>query len=237
MTRSIQPAFHISSALFVSKNMVKRGQSQRDRQRERDRERDRDRTSNSRHSTPLSNIGDKTPATAQTATSPNATAPVTQSLSTETAYSLTPTSALVSSDPSIETLINNANASNKLGDPPSAKDLHTLHDKISEGTSQIMGRRGDACDRSMRQLAQRRKDLYREAEERARIEELERKKEKTKKLSKKRIHDDVEIDANEEENLRREKMEALPSVGAHGIARQDGIGVHEGELFSHIFSL
>jgi len=157
----------------------------------------------------------------------------------ETAYIHTHTAALVSTHPSIEQLIEKsyAGAPNPKGDPPSSRELQALHDKIKEGVAQFMGKRGSVCDRSMRQLAQKRNAQFRAQQERemeqARVrreeEEVERKK--ARKISKKRSRDEMEVDAEGSES-REEKKEVLPSVGAHGVARQDGVGVHEGESYS-----
>lgn len=146
----------------------------------------------------------------------------------------------MSSEPSIDTLI--SGTSSKNSDPPTAKELHSLHDKIRDTVNKFMGNRGVVCDRSMRQLVQRRKERLQlereqEAERQAREqaakreqEESERKKAKKEKtLAKKRSHDEMELDAAESEE-RKQKKESLPSVGAHGLARQDGVGVHEGTL-------
>lgn len=153
----------------------------------------------------------------------------------ETAYIHTMTSALVSADLSIESLIERSNGANTKGDPPSSKELQTLHDKIKDTVASFMGKRSSACDRSMRQLAQKRSAQFRAQQERdmeqARVkrEEEDSERKKHKKLGKKRSHDEMEVDGEGEE-VREVKKEVLPSVGAHGVARQDGVGVHEGEF-------
>jgi hypothetical protein len=156
----------------------------------------------------------------------------------ETAYLQTSTAALISTEPSIEALIEKSNASvAKSGDPPGARELHVLHDKIRDTVNRFMFKRGEVCDRSMRQLVQKRKEravaeqeyeAARAEEERVKVkrEEDERRKEK-KNPGKKRSHDEMELD--EESQERKEQRESLPSVGAHGLARQDGVGVNQGE--------
>lgn len=153
----------------------------------------------------------------------------------ETAYLQTSTAALISTEASIEMLIEKSNASvAKAGDPPGARELHVLHDKIRDTVLRFMVKRSEACDRSMRQLVQKRKEramaeqeweASRAEEERVKVkrEEDERRKEK-KNLAKKRSHDEMEVD--EESEDRKEQRESLPSVGAHGVARQDGVGVN-----------
>jgi len=93
----------------------------------------------------------------------------------------------------------------------------------------------------MRQLVQKRKERLqaeREAEAEREAQELIIKKEqedserrkvkKEKALSKKRSRDEVEVDAEEEQARRRE---SLPSTGAHGLARQDGLDLHQGVYY------
>ncbi len=95
----------------------------------------------------------------------------------------------------------------------------------------------------MRQLVQKRKERLqaeREAEAEREAHELVMKKEqedserrkvkKEKVLSKKRSRDEVDVDAEEEQARRRE---SLPSTGAHGLARQDGLNVHQG-VYCHL---
>jgi transcriptional adapter 3 len=156
-----------------------------------------------------------------------------------TPYLNTPTAALVSSESSIEALIDKACVKvSKAGDPPGSRELHVLQNKIQRGVSELMSKRGEISDRAMRQQVQRRKEraqieqeheAARAEEERIRNkrEEDERRKEK-KAASKKRSHDDMDVDGDEKE--RKELKESLPSVGAHGLARQDGVGLSEGEL-------
>lgn len=193
----------------------------------------RDRRSSSRHSTPLSTLGSPAPPTPQQAT-PTSVQPA-PSVPKETAYIHTMTSALVSADPSIEALIERSNGASTKGEPPSAKELQSLHDKIKDTVANFMGKRSTVCDRSMRQLAQKRSANFRAQQERemeqARVkrEEEDSERKKGRKLGKKRSRDEMEVDEEGSEG-REEKKEVLPSIGAHGVARQDGVGVHEGEF-------
>lgn len=220
----------------------------------------RDQRSSSRQSTPLSAI-DTAPPTPQTATPTSAAPPQTPTtMPKETAYIHTSTAALVSNADSIESLLDKSTANIKAagGDPPSARELHALHSKIKDTVNKFMVKRGEVCDRSMRQLAQKRKEriaMEREqeiarAEEAARVKrekdeeesERERRRGKGKKgkvLKRSREEMEVEREDEEEEDEsereRKERRDSLPSVGAHGVARQDGVGVHEGVLMSFSF--
>lgn len=147
----------------------------------------------------------------------------------ETPYLHTPLAALISLDPSYEALIDHASLAK--GYPPYAKSLHKLHDSIAT-LNKLMTKRGEVCDRSMRQLVQRRKERLQEEREQeatraeaaraiAKREEEAARKEK-RVVSNKRTRDEMDVDA-------QDKDETLPSVGAHGLARQDGVGVHQGE--------
>lgn len=188
----------------------------------------------SRNSTPLT---EKSPT--PRAATPASTSAASTAFPKETLYLKTSTSALISTEPSIELLIEKSSAAlAKQGDPPVGRDLRVLHDTIRDSVNKFMGKRGEVCDRSMRQLVQRRKEraqaeqeqeAARAEEERVRVkrEEDERRKEK-KALSKKRSHDEMDVDGESQD--RKEQRESLPSVGAHGLARQDGVGVHTGEL-------
>lgn len=166
-------------------------------------------------------------------------------MAAETPYLHTSTAALISSEPSIEALIDKTSASgSKPGDPPVARDLHGLHDKIRDSVNRFMTKRGEVCDRSMRQLVQRRKEraqIEREQEaaraeaERAKIKREEDDKRKEKKTaSKKRNHEEMDVDEDAEPKT---KKESLPDVGAHGLARQDGVGVNQGKSDSFISEL
>jgi transcriptional adapter 3 len=158
-----------------------------------------------------------------------------------TPYLNTPTSALVSSEPSIEALIEKACLKvAKPGDPPGSRELQLLQNKIQRGVSELMSKRGEISDRAMRQQVQKRKERIqieqqneatRAEEERIRIkrEDDERRKEK-KAANKKRSHDDMELDGDEKE--RKDLKDSLPSVGAHGLARQDGVGLSDGKYTS-----
>ncbi|KAK5170965.1 Transcriptional regulator [Saxophila tyrrhenica] len=201
----------------------------------------RERRSSSRQSTPLSTPGDNTAPPTPLAGTPTTSAPAitpTPSLPKETAYMHTSTASLVSTDPSIEALID------KFGtgpNPPSAKDLHNLHDRIKDGVLKTANKRSEVCDRSMRQLVQKRKERAQRENEQAMAdaarvkEEGEEKKRKKEKSGKKRSAGEMMEGAEtqgdgggEGGGVKGERRDSLPSVGAHGLARQDGVGVHQG---------
>ncbi|KAK3672805.1 Transcriptional regulator [Recurvomyces mirabilis] len=206
----------------------------------------RDRRSVSRHSTPVSALTENSaPPTPVTAT------PTPAAVPRETAYLKITASALLSDDLSIEQLISGTSA--RGSEPPTAKELNSLHDRIRDSVNKFMGKRGEICDRGMRQLMQKKKERIaaereeeaaRQAQEMAdkreredaekrrakKEKDKEREKEREKEkgaLSRKRSRDEMEIDGEEEDRAKR--RESLPSVGAHGLARQDGVGVHEGQ--------
>ena len=154
----------------------------------------------------------------------------------ETAYIHTQTAALVSEQQSIESLISNSSSLSAKGanaaDIPTAKELNALYDSIKSTVLKIMTKRGEVCDRSMRQLAQKRKEriaMEREQEAARAEEEAKRAKAERKKVGKKRSADEMEgVEKMKEEEIEDEKG-GLPNVGAHGVARQDGVGLGEGE--------
>ncbi|KAK1082569.1 Transcriptional regulator, partial [Friedmanniomyces endolithicus] len=127
----------------------------------------------SRHSTPLTETASTAPPTPLMGT-PTPATPVPK----ETAYLRTPTITLVSSDSSIEQLTTGTTA--KANDPPSARELFRLHNTIRDSIRTIIAKRGETCDRSMRQLVQKRKERLqaeREAEAEREAHELVMKQE------------------------------------------------------------
>ncbi|OTA33153.1 hypothetical protein BTJ68_06423 [Hortaea werneckii EXF-2000] len=220
----------------------------------------RDRRSSSRHSTPVSALTESTTApptplqSTPSAPAASANAPSQPNIPRETAYLHTVTASLLpprgDGHHDIEQLIQGT-SSRGGAEPPTAKELHGLHDRIRDSVGKSMAKRGEACDRSMRQLVQKRKDRQqreREADADREAQEQVRKRDKNDaaakrerdqergdrekvkkevKLSRKRSHDEMEMDEEGSEE-RKEKRESVPSVGAHGVARQDGVGVHDG---------
>lgn len=164
----------------------------------------RERRSRSRNTTPVST---------------NTDISVTPTATGESAYLHTSLSSLlVPPNISIEALIEKS--SSNTAQPPSAASLNALHDGILQQVLSHVKARGEVCDRSMRELARKRKERIeaeREREEQERLEEERRKREVKKVVPKKREREDDEDETRP------------PTVGAHGLARQDGVDVHNGE--------
>lgn len=162
----------------------------------------RERRSRSRNTTPLSS------ATESSSILPQPPG--------ESEYLRTPlTSLLVPPSISIEALIerHGSNGAN----PPSAANLNSLHAGIVGDVLNHVAVRGQACDRSMRELARKRKERIeaeREREEQERVEEERKRRELKKMTGKRKEREEAEDEARP------------PAVGAHGLARQDGIDVH-----------
>lgn len=116
---------------------------------------------------------------------------------------------LVPRNVSIENLIDDTS-----GNPPSATVLGGIHDGIFSTILTHVTARGQACDRSMRELARKRKtraEAERADEQRRQLlEEEKRKRQAMSVTPQKRDHSKIDHDA------------ALPAVGAHGLAPQDG---------------
>lgn len=205
----------------------------------------RERRSASRHSSPVSALTDTTPSTPLTGNSAT-TAPT---LPRDTPYLHAPTAVLISpSESSLETLIDKAGAAvpaTKAGDPPTSKELHTLHDRIQDSLLKSIAKRGEACERYLRSVVQKRKeraqaDREREAAEHAAVAaakaaKAERNAEadgakKQKKAGRKRSRDEMMDEHGPDKAEERREREGVPSaVGAHGVARQDGVRVHDGK--------
>ena len=129
-------------------------------------------------------------------------------------------------------MISGTTSSNSSKDPPSGKELHALHDRIGNTINKVMVKRGEACDRSMRQLAQKRKERIALEREQELAEEAKRIKREKKEKGRKRTAEEMEEEGatpGVSEGGEGGGKTGLPSVGAHGVARQDGVGVHEGK--------
>lgn len=182
----------------------------------------RDRRSSSRHSTPLT---DTTAPPTPLASTPSATSQPAPTLPRETPYLKTPTASLISSDLSLDTLIDRAHSpSLKPHDPPLARDLHTLHDKIRDNLLKSLAKRGETCERNLRAVVQKRKERVQvEREQEAAAAQRVKQERDGKKVGQKRSREEAEGIADGEG-----KKESVPAAGAHRLARQDGVGVHEG---------
>lgn len=124
-------------------------------------------------------------------------------------------SLLVHQDATIENLLDKHSSGGN--NPPSAASLNAVHEGIQSRILAHIKTRHAVCDRAMRELSKMRKErieLERERDEQARIEEEKRKKDKKLNGKKKRTHDEMEDETRP------------PAVGAHGLARQDGVDVH-----------
>jgi transcriptional adapter 3 len=191
----------------------------------------RDRRSSSRHSTPMSALTDTTPGT-PLAVTPSNTSQSAPALPRETPYLHTPTAYLISADLDLDTLIERSHPpSLKPHDPPTARELHALHDKIRDKVLKSLEKRGETCERNLRAVVQKRKEsaqLEREreaAEQQVAADRIKKEREdgsgKSKKTGQKRSHGEVEGSGD--------RKPSVPSVGEHMLARQDGVGVHEGK--------
>lgn len=180
----------------------------------------------------MSALTDTAPGT-PLATTPSNTSQPTPSLPKETPYLHTPTASLIANDLDLNTLIEKSHPpSLKPHDPPTARELHTLHDRIRDHVLRSLEKRGETCERNLRAVVQKRKESAqaerdREAAEQAASTRIKKERDdgsgKTKKTGQKRSH-------AESEGGDDKKRESVPSVGEHMLARQDGVGVHEGEL-------
>ncbi|KAL9062469.1 MAG: hypothetical protein Q9157_008897 [Trypethelium eluteriae] len=125
-----------------------------------------------------------------------------------TSYLHTPKAHLgLPSNMTLEEIMGSGNGSSAI---PTATALNEMADKINRDYLPRLRNVNQACDRGMRQLAEKRKEHAHLEQERAGREDEER-KHKPKKPTKK-------SDKSEERPL---------AVGAHGLARQDGVDVHE----------
>lgn len=197
----------------------------------------RDRRSASRNSTPVSALSDTAPSTPLTVASAG---PATPTIPRETPYLHAPTATFISSaDTTLDSLITQTSAG-KAGDPPSSRELNSLHDKINSTLLATFAKRGEACERFLRIAVAKRKEREKAETERQAAEHAasaakaakaaadgddSERKMKNKKRSREEMEDEVAIKAEE----RREREGVPSSIGAHGLARQDGVGVHEGK--------
>ena len=152
------------------------------------------RRSRSRNSTPISTNG-----TGISASTENATTPY---LHTPKAHLMLP------SNITLEDIMGNGNGTSAI---PTATALNDMADRVKKEYLPHLKHINQACDRGMRQLAEKRKEHAHMERERAEREDEER-KQKPKRIPKK-------TDKSEERPL---------AIGAHGVARQDGVDLHKG---------
>lgn len=179
----------------------------------------------------MSALTDTTPGTPLAAT-PSNTSQSAPALPRETPYLHTPTAYIISPDLDLDTLIEKSHPpSLKPHDPPTARELHALHDKIRDKLLKSLEKRGETCERNLRAVVQKRKEsaqLEREreaAEQQLAADRIKKERDggsgKTKKTGQKRSH--AEAEGSDD------RKSSVPSVGEHMLARQDGVGVHEGK--------
>ncbi|KAL8866046.1 MAG: hypothetical protein Q9174_006531 [Haloplaca sp. 1 TL-2023] len=164
------------------------------------------RQSRSRNTTPSSNIS----------------IPISSNNSSHTAYLQTDMEHLmVPTNITYEQLLNQHGGGQGIPDPSS---LNQIGDSLKT-LSQLAEQRGVACDSGMRELAKRRKDRF---DQEHRLDQENRDREE--KLSLKRAAEEEE--ARSRKSLKTKKMKKERStareerplaVGAHGVARQDGL--------------
>jgi len=93
---------------------------------------------------------------------------------------------------------------------PTASILGSMLENVKQQLVSVINTRGEASDRLMRELAQKRKDRVDQSREKERAEKAAEERRRTKDIKKK-----------EERPL---------AVGAHGVARQDGVDLHKSRL-------
>jgi len=128
---------------------------------------------------------------------------------------ITLSALLVQQDATIETMFDNQSATGNT--PPTAETLDRIYDQIVSKIVSHTQARGQACDRAMRELARKRKERIereRDRDDQERIDEERKRRDASRVASRKRAHDEMEDETRP------------PAVGLHGVARQDGVGVH-----------
>ncbi|KAJ9646319.1 Transcriptional regulator [Coniosporium tulheliwenetii] len=98
-------------------------------------------------------------------------------------------------------------------DIPGAASLQAAHEAVKTQLLAHVKERGELCHRVMRELSKKRKE---------RIEQ-EREKERTDREA-----EEGRVKLKKEKRKRETQEERPPAVGAHGLARQDGVDVHKG---------
>lgn len=176
------------------------------------------RRSRSRNTTPISNIS----------------IPISSNNPSHTAYlNIDLSNLMVPVNVTYEHLLNQHGGGQGIPDPAS---LNSMVDNLKM-LGQLAEERGTTCDGGMRELSKRRKerveDDHRLERENRDREEKEREKEKEKeKASLKRVAEDEEVRGRKSLKTKKVKKERSSvreerplAVGAHGVARQDGLGL------------
>ena len=106
---------------------------------------------------------------------------------------------------------------------PSSNGLIEAQETVKTQFSSHHKLRGDTLDRLLRELAKRKKERV-EQERETEVAEQRQAEERKQKLKIK-------------SRKREPEEERPPAVGAHGVARQDGVDLHRGKYISHNVSL
>jgi transcriptional adapter 3 len=101
-----------------------------------------------------------------------------------------------------------------LSNPPSATTLRLVTENIRTQLLDTIKPRGEVCERLMRELSQKRKERI----ERTRLREMEERAAEERKKN---------LTVTPKKRAREDETRPL-AVGAHGVARQDGVDVHTG---------
>jgi len=136
---------------------------------------------------------------------------VTVEVGTGSAYITTKLASFnVSSIPSLEEILDRGSSSSTI---PTAGALNTMKESILKEFVAPRKAGGETSERLLREIVRKRKDREHQERERERADrEAEERRQKMKSSSKKRERSE----------------ERPPAVGAHGVARQDGVDLHKG---------
>jgi len=116
----------------------------------------------------------------------------------------------VSSIPTLEEILDRGSSSSTI---PTAGALSAMKESILKEFVAPRKASGETSERLMREMVRKRKDREQQERERERVDrEAEERRQKVKSSSKKRGRSE----------------ERPPAVGAHGVARQDGVDLHKG---------
>src|SRR6266702_3295891 len=107
---------------------------------------------------------------------------------------------------------------------PSVRSLSDMRETIQNKFLSHIRRRGEVSDRVLRELSKRRKERV----EQERVEQEREKRERADREAEERKHKLKKV-------KKRDPEEERPlAVGAHGVARQDGVDLHKGKFYSNL---
>jgi hypothetical protein len=116
------------------------------------------------------------------------------------------------SDTAVEDILNGGGTSSN---PPSASTLRAIAELVKTQLLNVAQARGETCEKLIRELAVKKKERAERDRQREAEREAEERRRKLKKATPKK----------------RDREEDRPlAVGAHGLARQDGVDVHKGTV-------